>query len=77
DPELVLMDVINEYITIDEAREIYGVIIDKETLKINLEKTKQTREKLKEHREEYIEKLAKYIAKKECEGLPIYEWFPG
>ena len=47
DPELVLMDVINEYITIDEAREIYGVIIDKETLKINLEKTKQTREKLK------------------------------
>jgi N-methylhydantoinase B len=46
DPELVLNDVINEYITIDEAREIYGVVIDKQTLKIDIEKTKELREKL-------------------------------
>jgi N-methylhydantoinase B len=76
DPELVLNDVINEYITIDEAREIYGVVIDKQTLKIDIEKTKELREKFRKNKHEYLRKIMEYASRRECNDLPIYEWFP-
>lgn len=47
DPELVRMDVKNEYITLETAREIYGVVLDPKTLNINWEETKKLREQLK------------------------------
>ena len=76
DPELVLSDVINEYIAIDEAREIYGVVIDKQTLKIDIEKTKELREKFRKNKHEYLRKIMEYASRRECNDLPIYEWFP-
>lgn len=50
DPELVRMDVKNEYITLETAREIYGVVLDPKTLNINWEETKKLREQLKKRR---------------------------
>jgi len=47
DPELVRMDVKNEYITIDIARKIYGVVLDPVTLEIKWNETKKLREELK------------------------------
>ncbi|MCL7388481.1 MAG: hydantoinase B/oxoprolinase family protein, partial [Thaumarchaeota archaeon] len=47
DPELVRMDVKNEYITIDIARNIYGVVLDPATLEIKWNETKKLREELK------------------------------
>ena len=43
DPEAVQQDVINEYISIEKAREDYGVVVDPVTLKVDLEKTRQAR----------------------------------
>ena len=34
DPELVLWDVLNEYISVDSAREFYGVVIDPQQMKL-------------------------------------------
>jgi N-methylhydantoinase B len=50
DPNLVLQDVINEYISIDDAKNIYGVIIDPDTMTIRWEETKELRERLKSKR---------------------------
>jgi len=50
DPELVKMDVMNEYITIKDAREIYGVVIDEKTYEVDLEATKKLREEMKKRR---------------------------
>ncbi|MEM2016185.1 MAG: hydantoinase B/oxoprolinase family protein [Nitrososphaerota archaeon] len=47
DPELVRMDVKNEYITIETAREIYGVVLDPKTLEIKWDETKKLRGELK------------------------------
>jgi N-methylhydantoinase B/oxoprolinase/acetone carboxylase alpha subunit len=41
------MDVKNEYITIDIARNIYGVVLDPATLEIKWNETKKLREELK------------------------------
>jgi len=46
DPELVLWDVKNEYITLEEAREIYGVII-KEDMTVDMDATKALRNRMK------------------------------
>lgn len=43
DPEKVLSDVLDDYISLDIAREVYGVVIDPETMTINKEKTQQLR----------------------------------
>jgi N-methylhydantoinase B len=43
DPERVLWDVKNEYVTLEDARNIYGVAIDGKTLKLNLKKTEKLR----------------------------------
>jgi len=50
DPNLVLQDVINEYISIDDAKNIYGVVIDPDTMTIRWEETKELRERLKRKR---------------------------
>ena len=43
DPELVKEDVIDGYISIDGAREDYGVVIDPQTLEIDVEETESLR----------------------------------
>jgi N-methylhydantoinase B len=47
DPELVRMDVKNEYISIKVAREVYGVILDPDTLSIRWGETKKLREEMR------------------------------
>ena len=42
-PERVLRDVVNEYVTPEVAREIYGVEINKETMEIDAEATMRLR----------------------------------
>lgn len=46
DPEKVLEDVKNNFVSIESAKVEYGVVIDKETLEINIEETKKLREEL-------------------------------
>jgi len=50
EPELVLRDVLDGFTTLDEAREVYGVVIDPGTMRIDYEETKALRAKLKEYR---------------------------
>lgn len=47
DPELVLWDVKNEYITLDAARNIYGVIIDPEKMEVDWKETERLRSEMK------------------------------
>jgi N-methylhydantoinase B len=44
DPEMVVSDVIEGYVSLEKAREEYGVVIDSKTLKIDTEATKRLRE---------------------------------
>jgi len=50
DPERVLWDVKNEYISLEDALNFYGVIIDPKTLKIDLKRTKENRERKRTQR---------------------------
>ncbi|MCI4397045.1 MAG: hydantoinase B/oxoprolinase family protein [Thermoprotei archaeon] len=50
DPKLVATDVKNEYITIEQARNIYGVVIDPRSSEVDYKETQALREKLKEQR---------------------------
>ncbi|MEM3927153.1 MAG: hypothetical protein QXU13_06215, partial [Desulfurococcaceae archaeon] len=50
DPMLVLQDYINELITLETARDIYGVVIDPSRRTIDWEKTFELRKKLRELR---------------------------
>jgi N-methylhydantoinase B len=47
DPELVLIDVLDDYLTMENAEEQYGVIIDVRTKKIDYEATENRRETLR------------------------------
>ncbi|OPX38405.1 MAG: hydantoinase B/oxoprolinase family protein [Deltaproteobacteria bacterium] len=47
DPEMVLEDVKNGYVTVDRARHDYGVVIDPETLELKREETEALRASLK------------------------------
>jgi N-methylhydantoinase B/oxoprolinase/acetone carboxylase alpha subunit len=47
DPEAVLSDVINDFVSLSGARDHYGVVIDSATRRIDLEKTKKIRERMK------------------------------
>ena len=47
DPEAVLSDVINDFVSLSGARDHYGVVIDSVTMRIDLEETKKTRESMK------------------------------
>ncbi len=44
DPDAVLKDVINEFVTLGAARETYGVAIDVDSMTIDLEATRALRE---------------------------------
>lgn len=46
DPERVREDVIDEYVSIDKAREVYGVALREGTLELDIESTKALRAKL-------------------------------
>ena len=46
DPEKVRHDVINGYVSLEKAREDYGVVIEPKTFKVDLEATKKLRESL-------------------------------
>ena len=45
DPELVLRDLVNEYISFESARTVYGVAVDRETMKVDAEATRALRKK--------------------------------
>jgi N-methylhydantoinase B len=47
DPSAVLQDIINGYISIDVARDVYGVVIDPITMTVHWEETNQLREEIK------------------------------
>jgi len=51
-PELVLDDVINGYVSMASTREDYGVVINESDMTVDLEATKQLREKLIEVKDE-------------------------
>lgn len=43
DPDFVLRDVINDYVTLDSARKWYGVVIDRRTMKVDRKATQKLR----------------------------------
>ncbi len=45
--EKVLFDVINGYVSLQKAREEYGVVIDQDRMKIDIKATKQLRNKMR------------------------------
>ena len=47
EPNMVLNDVRNEKISIKRAREVYGVVIDEKTMKVDMAETQKSRESLK------------------------------
>jgi len=47
DPELVLSDVVNEYVSSNVAREFYGVVIDPNSMTIRFDATKKLRESMR------------------------------
>jgi len=47
DPKMVLRDVRDELISVDIAREVYGVIVDPDKMEVDLEKTQELRKKLR------------------------------
>jgi N-methylhydantoinase B/oxoprolinase/acetone carboxylase alpha subunit len=46
DPQKVLTDVTKEVVSIEKAKDDYGVVIDPKTLKIDMEATQKIRQKL-------------------------------
>ena len=50
DPEKLAQDVMNEYVSVEEARKLYGVIIDGETLQVDREGTEEERQTLRKKR---------------------------
>ena len=50
DLQAVEQDVFNEYISIEKARDDYGVVIDSKTLKVDLKETRKIRERRKHGR---------------------------
>ncbi len=48
DPEAVRQDVANGYVSIEKAREDYGVVVDPGTLRVNLEETRKVRAERKQ-----------------------------
>jgi len=48
--ELVRRDVINDYVSLDSAKKVYGVALNEETLEVDGEATKELREKMLDER---------------------------
>jgi N-methylhydantoinase B len=55
DPEIVLGDVMDGYVTVEGARDDYGVVIDEQTLSIDHAATKALREKMRRQEERPME----------------------
>jgi len=55
DPEKVRLDVIDGYVSLERAKEDYGVVIEKTTLKIDTQATEELRARMKkeDRRDEY------------------------
>jgi N-methylhydantoinase B len=51
DPDMVREDVLDEYVSVDGARRDYGVVIDPETLEVDLKSTVQLRAGRRKDRE--------------------------
>jgi len=49
-PDRVLMDVVNEYISLESAKNVYGVVIDLAEKKVDYEATEQLRQKVRKVR---------------------------
>jgi len=47
DPKMVEADVINGYVSLEKAKEDYGVVIDPETMKLDLEATEELRKSMR------------------------------
>ena len=47
DPAMVLADYLDEKVTADHARQIYGVVIDPATHEVDIEATEQLRQELR------------------------------
>ena len=47
DPQMVLRDVINEYVSLEKAKEEYGVVIDETAMAVDGQATQELREKMK------------------------------
>ena len=47
DAEMVMKDFLNGHISLKGARENYGVVIDQETMKVDINETERLRESLK------------------------------
>lgn len=45
--EKVLLDVINGYVSLEKAKEEYGVVINQDRMKIDIKATKQLRSKMR------------------------------
>ncbi|MEM0020595.1 MAG: hydantoinase B/oxoprolinase family protein [Fervidicoccaceae archaeon] len=56
DPRLVAMDVKNEYITLETAREVYGVVLNPTTLEVDFELTDRLRQQKRRLKEMGVEK---------------------
>ncbi len=50
DPKLVVEDILDDFTTVELAREAYGVVLDPKSLVIDMVKTKQLREQLQKQR---------------------------
>jgi N-methylhydantoinase B len=50
EPKMVLDDVRNEKVSIKRAREVYGVVIDEKTMKVDMAETEKQRKKMKGNR---------------------------
>jgi N-methylhydantoinase B len=48
DPALVLADVLNEYVSLESARDYYGVVVDRQTLEIDAAATAARRDELRD-----------------------------
>lgn len=48
DPEMVERDVINGYVSLEKAEEDYGVVVDPETMRLDLEATKRLRKSMRQ-----------------------------
>lgn len=51
DPKLVLIDMINGLVSLDSAKNDYGIFIKPKTMEINLKETQKLREKMKKMRD--------------------------
>jgi N-methylhydantoinase B len=50
DPEAVRRDVINEFVSLGNAMDVYGVIVDPESLEVDIKKTEQKRMEIRQNR---------------------------